>query len=381
MYIDIQSLSLFVLLALALYCGSKYYQFRSGLTHRDPSDVGDGDLMHYGANYRNGVNGFPKIISIAKKYYYEAINRGWWEGYFYLVDIELNENKNPSRACRLLRPTFAVMDLDSWLVHDSLNESTKNLAKLFAKAHILERLYRVCGNPYSARIKHDRLLYCDPESEWDFKEHVEKSLQPEIDELLPEAVDKKDLTYNHGFIEQVYKKYKKICKTVEKTKELSSKSLEPLELPRREVLKKLEEFRGDGLLVKTLTYQACEEAIEYLSVKNPTIEIENFDPNEKPLNAGHLIDMLVLLQRWVKNNPERDNYRGDMPSEQSFLEMDVEKVREYFFEFLTNKGADIDRQGYEALVYSDKVVGEIIGQEKEAADKKLKKFIKSFEVS
>lgn len=61
--------------------------------------------------------------------------------------------------------------------------------------------------------------------------------------------------------------------------------------------------------------------------------------------------------------------------------MDVEKVREYFFEFLTNKGADIDRQSYEALVYSDKVVGEIIGQEKEAADKKLKKFVKSFEVS
>lgn len=32
------------------------------------------------------------------------------------------------------------------------------------------------------------------------------------------------------------------------------------------------------------------------------------------INPDHLIDMLVLMQRWVKNNPERDNYRGDMPS-------------------------------------------------------------------
>ena len=108
-----------------------------------------------------------------------------------------------------------------------------------------------------------------------------------------------------------------------------SKSSEPLELPRREVLKKLEEFRGAvDVIFPILFYQACEEAIEYLSVKNPTIEVENFDPNEKSFRAGYLIDILVLMQRWVKNHLEIYKLRqGELLTEGALLETNNEKVR------------------------------------------------------
>jgi len=161
---------------------------------------------------------------------------------------------------------------------------------------------------------------------------------------------------------------------VEAIRDSSASSLKNVELPRKEVLKKLEKHRGEGTLVKTLTYEACDKAIEYLSAEKSTIEVPDFDPNEKPLGADKLIDMLFLMQRFVQKNPEKMSMSRDMPSEEAFLEMDVEKIREDFFEYLKDKGVDIDRQGYDALVHSDQVISDLIQSGIDEANKKLAKF-------
>jgi len=107
MYIDVVSISLFILIGIGLSWGVKYYQFRSGVSYKDPKQIEAYNLTAYGIQYQNGTHGFPKNPYIAKKYLLEAIKHGYWEAYFHLSDIHLNEDNNAERAC--------------WALHCGLN--------------------------------------------------------------------------------------------------------------------------------------------------------------------------------------------------------------------------------------------------------------------
>ena len=64
MYIDVVSISILILIGIGLSWGVKYFQFRSGVSYKDPTQIEVYNLTAYGLQYQNGSNGFPKNPSI-----------------------------------------------------------------------------------------------------------------------------------------------------------------------------------------------------------------------------------------------------------------------------------------------------------------------------
>jgi len=126
-------------------------------------------------------------------------------------------------------------------------------------------------------------------------------------------------------------------------------------------------YRQGGDLEENLTFRLCDELIMMLSKNETGLILQNGDPYQPPIRLREVLSILLKINNYIYANPEPrgpDFNHSSGPSEEYYLHVNAEKIRDDIYCLLAESGVGISKAEYLSLAGNPGEAIEVWNQQK-----------------